>query len=78
MIEFLAHCDFQAAFGFLAFFTGFISFVSFALYSTEHYKEHNPAILRFAKIFLVLLLVSVFFVAALPSKEELAQTLLAK
>ena len=76
MTEFLAHCDFQAAFGFLAFFSGLIAFIAFVAVDSGTYKEHNKAILRFAKIFLIIMLISVFMVALLPSHEEVAKLLL--
>ena len=76
MSEFLIYCDFQSAFSFLAFFSGMLSLIAFGLADSGRYEAYTPAILRFAKIFLILLLVSVFFLAALPSKEEMSQILL--
>ena len=78
MTEFLAHCDFQAAFGFLAFFSGIIAFIAFVAVDSGAYKDHTKSILRFAKIFLTIMLISLFFVALLPNQEEMAKLLLTK
>ena len=78
MIEFLLLCDFQSAFGFIAFFSGIISFIAFTAVDSEQYKEHNKAIIRFAKFFLVLMLISLFLVAALPSQEAMSHLLISK